>query len=356
MDYLLTKQLHFIGAGISGGEEGARKGPSIMPGGVKAAYDLVSPYLMAIAAKAKAKADRVCCAYIGPDGAGHFVKMVHNGIEYAEMQLIAECYGLLRYGAGYQPGEIAAMFDSWRKMSIGSYLLEITVQILNTKENEDWLIDKILDQAENKGTGSWTSIAAAQLGVPATMITAALFARYTSAFKKERVQNDKIYNLHEHRIQISIDHAVLKTAYKAARLINHHQGFQLIAAASEQYQWSLNLSDIARIWTNGCIIRSEMMEALVKILSVETQLLNHPSIVSEVSQSMGALAKIQQWSSVAQHPVPCFSAAQQFLFAWTAAQSTANLIQAQRDFFGAHRYQRTDDDSGKSHHTNWSAL
>ena len=173
IELLKTKEIHFIGAGVSGGEEGARKGPSIMPGGEKEAYDLVSPYLEAIAAKGLM--GKKCCAYIGKEGAGHFVKMVHNGVEYGEMQLIAECYGLLRHGAGYRPDEIADMFKSWVQMGLGSYLLETTINILNTKEDETWLIDKILDKAGNKGTGSWTTIAACELGVAIPTITAALF-------------------------------------------------------------------------------------------------------------------------------------------------------------------------------------
>ncbi len=349
--FLKTKELHFIGTGISGGEEGARHGPSIMPGGPKEAYDLVSPYLEAIAAKEQL--GKTCCAYIGKDGAGHFVKMVHNGMEYAEMQLIAESYGLLRQGAGYSPNEIADMFQSWVQMGLGSYLLEITIKILRTKDGEDWLIDKILDKAGNKGTGSWTTIASAELGIPSTMITAALFARYTSAFKKERIENSAVYEIHKNKTEITIDHVVLKTAYKIARIINHHQGFELMDAASKANGWDLNLSEIARIWTNGCIIRSKLMEDLVKILTSDSRILNNASIFPEVTQSLGGLGKVVQWGIVAKHPVPCFSAALNYLYASTDEQSTANIIQAQRDFFGAHRYQRTDDDSDKTYHTNW---
>lgn len=352
IEFLKTKQLHLIGAGISGGEEGARRGPSIMPGGSKEAYDLVSPYLEALAAKGHL--GNTCCTYIGKEGAGHFVKMVHNGIEYAEMQLLAECYGLLRQGAGYRPDEIADMFQSWVQMGLGSYLLEITIKILKTKDGDDWLIDKILDKAGNKGTGSWMTIAAAELGIPATMVTAALFARYTSAFKKERVANSAVYEIHKGKTEITIDHAVLKNAYKMARLINHHQGFELMEAASETNDWNLNLSEIARIWTNGCIIRSKLMEDLVKILTTNVGILNNAAIVPEVTQSIGGLGKVIQWGIVAKHPIPCFTAALNYLYATTDKQSTANLIQAQRDFFGAHRYQRTDDDSGKTHHTNWT--
>jgi 6-phosphogluconate dehydrogenase len=349
MQALKEDGIHFIGSGVSGGEEGARKGPSIMPGGPKAAYEKISPYLEAIAAKDNSGGS--CCAYIGKEGAGHFVKMVHNGIEYAEMQLLAEVYTLLRFGLDKSPDLIADILQTWRADGLDSYLLEITVDILRTKEGEDFLIDKILDKAGNKGTGSWTTIAAADLGIPSTMITAALFARYTSAFKAIRVAQSKIFNNIPE--QITFDSNVLRDAYRLARLLNHQQGFWLISAAGTAYDWSLNLPEIARIWTNGCIIRSELMESLVDVLKHNGDILEDTSLQSAVSQNRNALQKIIKVGLDAQLPLPCFSAASTYLLTFAQARSSANIIQAQRDYFGAHTYQRVDDPSGKAHHTQW---
>ncbi len=354
IDFLKEKQIHFIGTGISGGEVGARNGPSIMPSGSVEAYKLVKPYLEVIAAKDSE--GKTCCTYIGKDGAGHFVKMVHNGMEYAEMQLIAECYGLMRYGSGKTPDEIAQVYQSWMETGLSSYLLEITIKILKTKEGEDWLIDKILDKAGNKGTGSWTSIAAAELGIPSSMMTAALFARYTSSFKKNRIENEAIHKIHEPRSTHDMDHEILKKAYEFARLINHQQGFELIQAASTAYKWELNLSEIARIWTNGCIIRSSLMEDLVPVLKTSKNILNDADILPNVIKSLEALTEVLHLGLQSRQATPCFSAAINYWYASTNGQSTANIIQAQRDFFGAHRYHRTDDNSETTYHTNWSNL
>ncbi len=349
MKALEAQGYHYIGSGVSGGEEGARRGPSIMPGGSPEAYQAIKAYLEAIAAKDKNGLP--CCAFIGKGGAGHFVKMVHNGIEYAEMQLIAECYGLLRYGAGYSPDEIAKVFESWMKQNLGSYLLEISIDILRKREGQGWLIDKILDKAGNKGTGSWTSIAAAELGVPVTMITAALYARYTSSYKTERLANHKLYNISKKRGSVDLEY--LKSAYQLARIINHHQGMQLIVSAGKEYDWQLNLSEIARIWTNGCIIRSQLMEVLVEKLKTEENILNVPEMIEIALNNKDALANILLSAIKTNIETPCLMAAYQYLLAYTSAQSTANMIQAQRDFFGAHTYQRVDDPSEKFYHTNW---
>ena len=351
IDYLANHQMHFVGSGVSGGEEGARKGPSIMPGGAKETYPLISRFLEAIAAKDKY--GNACCTYIGSEGAGHFIKMVHNGVEYAEMQLIAETYGLLRYGGGHTPDQIADIFENWMGQGLSSYLLEISINIMRKKENDSWLIDQILDKAGNKGTGSWTTIAAAELGVPVTMITAALFARYTSSFKNERIENSAAYNFEKNETATSIDIDQLRDAYQIARIINHHQGFHLMQAASDDANWGLNFSEIARIWTNGCIIRSDLMEQLVEPLKTEHRILNMKSMVTLLEKNKTALGNIIKAGVNSDQAIPCFSAAATYLLTYTSAQSTANIIQAQRDYFGAHTYQRMDDPESGFHHTEW---
>jgi len=250
--YLREKGIHFIGSGVSGGEEGALKGPSIMPGGSKEGFDLVAPILQSIAAKDSEGTD--CCAFIGKGGAGHFVKMVHNGIEYGEMQLIAEVYGILRFGMNKSPSEIADIFSEWLQTEVTSYLLEITTEILKKKEGDKYLIDLILDKAGNKGTGSWTTIAACELGVAIPTLTAALFARYQSSQLDTRLKASEVFASANVQTALDLDH--LRQAYQIARVVNHHQGYDLIAAASENYGWDINFEDLSRIWTNGCIIRS----------------------------------------------------------------------------------------------------
>ena len=344
------KGLLYLGTGVSGGEEGALKGPSIMPGGSEAAYLLAKDFLEKIAAKDVAGAS--CCTRIGDGGSGHFVKMVHNGIEYAEMQLIAECYALLRWGKNAEPNEIADIMQHWLNTGSNSYLLEITIDILRKQEGEDWLIDLILDQAGNKGTGSWTTIAACELGVAIPTISAALFARYQSAFKTERLKAQTIYQKSYQKVNIQAEQ--IKAAYELARVINHHQGFHLIDAASEQYQWDIDLSALARIWTNGCIIRSELMQNLVEIVKENPRLLQTSAIGLQVGTQRDDLAALVSDACQAGLAIPCFSSSLQYLNTYIQGQSSANIIQAQRDYFGAHTYRRVDDPEGKSHHTIWT--
>lgn len=343
-------RIDYIGTGVSGGEKGALEGPSIMPGGTTSAYPKVAEYLESIAARDKD--NQPCCAYMGSGGSGHFVKMVHNGIEYAEMQLIAEVYTILRHRNGLSPDKVADIFEEWCQADLSSYLLEITYQILRRKEGEKYLIDLILDKAGNKGTGSWTTIAAAELGVPITLITSALYARYTSSFKQERVEASQKYSpLKGFNQQIDIEQ--LKGAYKIARLINHHQGIHLIEAASTEYNWNLNFPEIARVWTNGCIIRSSLMQDLVSVLSETQRILQYSSIISQVDMHREDLASVVSLGAKSQLALPCFSAAATFINTYSQAHSSANIIQAQRDFFGAHTYKRVDDPNGPSHHTIW---
>lgn len=346
--YLKSKNINYIGTGVSGGEEGALKGPSIMPGGNKDAYESVAPYLNAISAKDEN--NMPCCAYIGPEGSGHFVKMIHNGIEYAEMQFLCEVYGTLK-SLGNNPDQIAKILTSW-KDTANSYLLEITIDILQTKEDDHWLLEKIMDKAGNKGTGNWAAIASAQLGVPSTLIASALFARYTSFYKADRIKLNELYSTDKYEAPL-ISNDELLGAYRFARIINHYQGFKLINEASKAYEWNLNLGEIARVWTNGCIIRSTLMKELVDILHDTEDILTHQNIIDRIKKLRPAANKVVSQCVVSQIPIPCLSEATSFFNGLTTAQSTANLIQAQRDYFGAHTYQRNDDDSKTFHHTQW---
>ncbi|MDT0649866.1 NADP-dependent phosphogluconate dehydrogenase [Autumnicola edwardsiae] len=350
----LKKQgILFMGAGISGGEEGALKGPSIMPGGPENAYNRAGELLEKIAAKDK-NGDP-CCTHVGPNGAGHFVKMLHNGVEYGEMQLIAETYHFLRFGANATPLEIADLFEEWNQ-EMKSFLLEISIDILRKKEDDGFLIDKILDAAKQKGTGGWSTNAALELGVPLDTITAAVLARNISGKKQERVKAMQAYHREFKSVtdiqKISDD---LFKAYKAGSIINHAIGFDLLLEASKTYQWELNLSEIARIWTNGCIIRSSFMEDLIDILKEKPSenVLVHSEIISLIKNSEAALTGIVGQALQAGYPLPVLSSAANYLLSFTSGQSSANMIQAQRDFFGAHTYERTDEPRGKFFHTQW---
>jgi 6-phosphogluconate dehydrogenase len=347
-DYLKAKHIHFIGVGVSGGEEGALKGPSIMPGGNKEIYNLVKPYLEKIAAKDANNAP--CCTYVGEEGSGHFVKMVHNGIEYVEMQLLAEVYTIFKM-MGNTPDETADILESWKPIA-NSYLMEISIDILRKKDGNDWLINKIVDKAGNKGTGNWTTIATAQLGAPSTLIASALFARFTSFYKEERIQASKNFNKEVSILSLNSDDVL--NAYQFARIVNHYQGIKLISEAGKAYKWYLNLSEIARIWTNGCIIRSNFMVELISILKEDDNILKHESIINQLNSLKPSVNKVVAGCVLNELAIPCLSDSVNFFNAYTTANSSANIIQAQRDYFGAHTYQRIDDDSGKFHHTNWN--
>jgi len=347
-DYLQSKNIHFIGTGVSGGEEGALKGPSIMPGGDYKAYKEIQLFLEAIAAKDQNNLP--CCTYIGPEGSGHFVKMVHNGIEYVEMQLLSEVFILLKE-YGNTPDEIATILESWKETS-NSYLLEITIDILRKKEGEDWLVNKIMDKAGNKGTGNWTTIATAQLGVPSTMIASALFARYISFYKEERIIASKNYESKSKGVPIITKDEILK-AYQFARIINHYQGFKLIHEASKNYNWDLNLSELARIWTNGCIIKSDLMIELVAVFKTTNNLLTDDKIIQKLEELKPAIKKVVSECILNELPISNLGESINFLNSFSISNSSANLIQAQRDYFGAHTYQRIDDNSEKFYHTNW---
>lgn len=351
--------LHLIGAGVSGGEEGALKGPSIMPGGKKEIYLQVEHMLTAIAAKS---ADgNACCNYIGEDGAGHFVKMVHNGIEYAEMQLLAELYFIMRNGLGKQPDEIAGIFRKWNAGTLKSYLLEITIEILQKKEGEHWVIDDIKNVAVSKGTGSWATQTAALLGTPADMLTAALFARYQSAEEK----NTQLQSLNDHSFSKKQLVALIVSefgdeplqqianAYHLARIVNHHQGFSMIKDACKTYHWDIDLQNLAAIWTNGCIIRSDFMEQLALMPLNEFSILNLPVFQNVIKDHQLALANLTAASMINGLAIPVFATALNYLNAYSSIDSPMNLIQAQRDYFGAHGVILKSDPYQNQIHINW---
>ncbi len=348
-EYVGAHGIGFIGAGVSGGEEGARKGPSIMPGGNKEDYMKVAPVLEAIAARDAS--GNSCCSYVGPDGSGHFIKMVHNGIEYVEMQLLAELYALLRLEKSNE--EIARIFEAWNEGGLSSYLLGITVKILKKKEGDHYLLDRVLDRAGNKGTGSWSSKVALDLGVPNGMMTEAVFARYISSFKERREYLASTLSETEVK-RATLDVEILKNAYEFARLVNHQQGFQLMAQASSEFNWDLDFQSIARIWSNGCIIKSELMNELKAYFAKNDDLFMIQTIREALAKGEVSVVELLREGLNRRVSLPCFSSAYQFWIDSTTRNLPANLIQAQRDFFGAHTYQRTDDPEGESHHSNWN--
>jgi len=359
MNALAINGLHLIGAGVSGGEEGALKGPSIMPGGKKEIYLQVEHLLTAISAKS---ADgNACCNYIGEDGAGHFVKMVHNGIEYAEMQLLAELYFIMRNGLGKQPDEIAGIFRQWNTGFLKSYLLEITIEILQKKKGQDWVIDDILNVALSKGTGSWATQTAALLGTPADMLTAALFARYQSAEEKNtQLQSSSDHTFSKKQLDTLIasefvDELLqqIANAYHLARIVNHHQGFSMIKDACKTYHWDIDLQNLAAIWTNGCIIRSNFMEQLALMPLNKFALLNLPDLQNAIKDHKLALANLTAASMINGMAIPVFSTALNYLNAYGSKDSPMNLIQAQRDYFGAHGVILKSDPDQKQIHINW---
>ncbi|MFP3019462.1 MAG: NADP-dependent phosphogluconate dehydrogenase [Arsenophonus sp.] len=355
---LLAQGFNFIGAGVSGGKEGALKGPSIMPGGKKEAYDLVSPILQKIAAKADD--GEPCVNYIGPDGSGHYVKMVHNGIEYADMQLIAEVYSILKILLKLNNEELADIFTEWNKGELNSYLIEITVNIFRKKENKNgcYLIDVILDEADNKGTGKWTSQNALELGVPVTLITESVFSRYLSFFKEQRVAAAKILtgpvvnSFYEYKKKEFIE-KILRALY-LGKIISYTQGFQQLKVASDEYQWRLNYGEIAKIFRAGCIIRSQLLQRIIDAYTQNPFLINlmlspyFKKIADEYQQSLREIVCFGVQNGI---PLPTLTAAISYYDSYRSVVLPANLIQAQRDYFGAHTYKRIDKKG--IFHTEW---
>ncbi|MDE1549728.1 NADP-dependent phosphogluconate dehydrogenase [Jeotgalibaca caeni] len=349
--------INFIGTGVSGGEEGALKGPSIMPGGQKEAYELVAPILEEISAKAEDGTP--CVAYIGPDGAGHYVKMVHNGIEYGDMQLIAESYDMMRKYLKMSVEEIAAVFQEWSEGELDSYLIDITAEILTKYDPATGkpMVDVILDRAGNKGTGKWTSQSALDLGVPLPLITESVFARFISALKTERVEASKVLPTVEGTVSEADKAAFLESIRQAlyfSKIMSYAQGFSQLRFASLEHEWDLQYGEIAKIWRAGCIIRARFLQNITDAYDKNPELNNLllDDYFKEVTEKYHqSVRKVVSTAVLAGVPVPTLSSAIAYFDSYRAETLPANLIQAQRDFFGAHTYERTDREG--SYHFEW---
>jgi len=348
----------FVGSGVSGGEEGALKGPSLMPGGSAAAWPHIKPIFEAIAARAPDGAP--CTDWMGENGAGHFVKMVHNGIEYGDMQLICETYDVMKRVLGLSNAEMHEVFTTWNSAELDSYLIEITRDILGfVEKNGEATIDVIVDAAGQKGTGKWTVIEALDHGVPLTLIGEAVFARALSAAKEERVAASKqlkpVVTTYQGDRQQLIDD--LRQALYASKIISYAQGYQLLRAAAKQYQWNLNYGGIAQVWRGGCIIRSAFLGDIKKAFARDSGLVNlllDPFFREAVSTRQSGWRRAIVAAVQSGIPVPCMSAALSYFDGYRAERLPANLLQAQRDFFGAHTYERLDQPRGQFFHTDWT--
>ena len=349
----------FIGTGISGGEEGARFGPSIMPGGSKEAWPLVKDILQSISAKVEDGS--ACCDWVGENGAGHYVKMVHNGIEYGDMQLITEAYHLMSSLLHMNAEEISSVFEEWNKGKLNSYLIEITKNILKVKDTDGKpLVEKILDTAGQKGTGKWTAISALELGVSVTLIAESVFQRCISAMKDERLNASNELKYFTDAKDVEIDKKAfindLMNALYASKIISYTQGFMLMRAAAKEYGWNLNYGGIALMWRGGCIIRSvflgEIKKAFDKDSSLESLLLNS-FFKDEVHAAQKSWRRVVAKAIEHGIPVPGLTSALTFYDSYRSATLPANLLQAQRDYFGAHTYERIDNPRGKFFHTEW---
>ncbi|MGF2925068.1 NADP-dependent phosphogluconate dehydrogenase, partial [Lactococcus garvieae] len=346
---LADSGINFIGTGVSGGEKGALEGPSIMPGGQKEAYDLIAPIFEQIAGKAP-QDGKPCVAYMGPNGAGHYVKMVHNGIEYGDMQLIAESYDLLKRVLGLDNAEIQSIFEEWNEGELDSYLIEITKEVLKRKDDQGtdgYIVDKILDKAGNKGTGKWTSQSSLDLGVPLPLITESVFARFISTYKDERVKASSILSGPE--VKFSGDKAEIvekiRQALYFSKIMSYAQGFAQLRQASKEYDWDLPYGTIAQIWRAGCIIRAEFLQnitdAFDKDANLENLLLDE-YFIDITKRYQAAVRDVVSLAVQAGIPVPTFTSAISYYDSYRSANLPANLIQAQRDYFGAHTYERND--------------
>lgn len=345
---------HFLGTGISGGEEGARKGPAIMPGGKIEAYKMMEPILTAISAKV---GDEPCSTYIGENGAGHFVKMVHNGIEYADMQLISEAYDIMRKVLRLEPEELHTVFEQWNQGELNSYLIEITKDIFTKKDSDTngYLVDMILDVAGQKGTGKWTGQISLDLGVPTPTITNAVYERYLSTSKEERVEASKVLRGPGNLDTYSKDFIeAIRRALYASKICAYAQGFSLLRAASEQYGWNLDYGMIAKIFRGGCIIRAQFLNQISRAYDKDSKLVNllmedyFKDIISNYQVEWREVIKAAISAGVA---VPAFSSALAYYDSYRSAELPMNLLQAQRDYFGAHTYERKDKEG--IYHTIW---
>jgi 6-phosphogluconate dehydrogenase len=356
--YVESKGLLYIGTGVSGGEEGARHGPSIMPGGSPAAWPHVKPILQAIAAKV---ADGTpCCDWVGENGAGHYVKMVHNGIEYGDMQLICESYHLMKEVLGMSADEMHQVFARWNEGKLDSYLIEITRDILAFKDEDgEALVEKILDTAGQKGTGKWTAISALEMGIPLTLIAEAVLARFLSALKEERVAASKVLSGPVARYigdkQAFIDD--IREALYASKIVSYTQGYMLLRAAAAEYGWNLNYGGIALMWRGGCIIRSVFLGKIKEAFDKDpglSNLLLDAYFQGQVDAAQAAWRRVVAKAVEVGIPVPAMSSALTFYDGYRRERLPANLLQAQRDYFGAHTYERVDRPRGEFFHTNWT--
>jgi 6-phosphogluconate dehydrogenase len=354
-----AKGLLYIGTGVSGGEEGARHGPSIMPGGSPAAWPAVKPIFQGIAAKVDNGVP--CCDWVGEGGAGHYVKMVHNGIEYGDMQLICEAYQLMRDGLGMSADEMHQVFAEWNKGVLDSYLIEITRDILAFKDKDGApLVDHILDTAGQKGTGKWTVIDSAELGIPITLIAEAVYSRCVSAMKEDRVAASKVLkpvgtNNYFGDKKPFVE--AIRDALYASKIVSYAQGYMLMRAAAAEYKWNLNYGGIALMWRGGCIIRSRFLGKIKEAFDKNPKLSNlllDPYFTGEIDRCQPAWRKVIATAVMAGIPLPAFGTALAFFDGYRTANLPANLLQAQRDFFGAHTYERIDSPRGKFFHTNWT--
>jgi len=372
---LSDKGLLFIGSGVSGGEEGARFGPSVMPGGRREAWEHLKPVWDAIAAKVDDQGHEIkggspgnpviggtpCSAYIGEDGAGHYVKMVHNGIEYGDMQMICEAYDLMRQLLGMKPSEISQVFKKWNEGVLNSYLIEITAEVLAQADPETGkpLVDVILDAAGQKGTGKWTSVSALDMGVPASTIAEAVFARCMSALKEERVQASEQLNgpeIDEHPSDREEWLQKIHDALYCSKICSYAQGFQLMKAAEQEYGWDLNYGEIAMIWRGGCIIRAKFLQKIKEAFDRDSELMNlllDPFFKEAIQNAQTRWRQTVAAGAQYGIPTPCFSSALSYFDSYRTASLPQNLLQGQRDYFGAHLYERNDHSRGKWFHIDW---
>lgn len=353
-DYLLEKNIHYFGVGISGGEEGARRGPAIMPGGNKESYNEIRDILENISAKVN---NVPCCSYTSTGGAGHYVKMVHNGIEYGDMQLISESYTVLKYLGGFSNSELEKIFEKWNNEELESYLIEITSNIFKVKDPEnanDYLVDKILDKSGQKGTGKWTTEQAVDLGIDISIISNSLNARYMSALKSERVVAEKEYGQKEYQLVEDKNKLVeiVKESLFVAKLISYAQGFKLLKVAEKKYNWSFDYAEIAKIFRGGCIIQAKLLQNIIEAYTQNPKLDNlifAPFFKTTIIKNQSSLRELIVLAVRSGIAVPSFSGALNYLDIYTTARSGANLIQAQRDYFGSHTFERVDKE-GKYHY------
>jgi len=363
---LEEKKILFMGCGVSGGEEGALKGPSIMPGGSEQAWEEVKEIFQAIAAQVTEGETKVpCCDFVGIGGAGHYVKMVHNGIEYGDMQLICEAYSLLKHVLKLDNQQMHKIFDEYNKGDLDSFLIEITRDILNKKDGESddskgYVLDAIMDKAGQKGTGKWTGISALNQGMPVTLIAEAVFARCLSAQKEERVKASKILNGPEPGTFSGDKDSLIediKHALYASKIVSYAQGFVLIRAASDDYKWEINLGSCALMWRGGCIIRSKFLGNIKQAFDTNPELRNlmlDDFFKEAIEAAQAGWRRVCALAITAGIPCPCFTSALSYYDGYRTARLPANLLQAQRDYFGAHQYQRIDDKDNGWYHTNWT--